>query len=173
VPEKLSLASILRLQRGKERTTEEKKKMWDSIQEIRMDQFRRMYSDAGNDESRKSIMEVSQLEMGGGKCQKCGQAWNRVEFENRYLAGYYFQPACDCFVSCPDCGRWLYDEEAAGILRVDWICTNCGWKLIVDGEKRYGLDYAIGKFRRDKVRELFAKKKSAAKTESKAKVKVG
>ena len=66
----------------------------------------------------------------GGKCPKCGIGFKRIEFNNNFGYGVYYQPACDCYYKCPRCRRSLHLEDAGGQLAEnDYFCTNCGFPL--------------------------------------------
>jgi len=92
---------------------------------------------------KKEIFEkLFDLEMLGGKCPTCGKEWVKIEFNNKFLKGIYYEPSCDCFIQCPECETWLYDKqyEYAGKLK---YCDNCFFKLVETetGKKRYGKEY--------------------------------
>jgi hypothetical protein len=136
---------------------QEKAAMWDRIREERREYFRNLWKNAYNSTMKAEIMTVAQLESDGGNCLKCGMAWCKIQFNNQFLSGFYYQPACECNILCPECHRWLYDDDAAGLIDREPVCTNCGWKLIVDGKRRYGIEYEQREFQRDKKMELLKK----------------
>lgn len=145
------------LPKGENRTDDQKKEIWSWILGKRIDQFRSMYAAANNEDAKKAIQETSSLETDGGNCPECGAPWIEVKFDNRFLAGRYFKPGCECYPCCPNCGRSLYDCDATGELRKTWDCPNCGWRLMVGNEKRYGSAYAAGRYAMDWLSEIFKK----------------
>jgi hypothetical protein len=139
----------------KEKAQQEKKEFWDRLMREHIDKISAKYSGALKRGTKNKILEMAQYEMDGGNCPICSTPWAKVVFDNHFLCGSYFQPACECYVLCPSCHRWLYDEFDIGN-----ICSNCGWEYIVDGKKRYGVEYERELFQLDRIEEL--KKKYAA-----------
>jgi hypothetical protein len=132
-----------------EKQQAEKKEFWDRLLREHVDKISKRYSETLKKAHKNKIMELMQYEMDGGKCPTCLTPWARIEFDNRFLCGVYFQPACECYVLCPSCHRWLYDE-----FDNNYICSNCGWKYIVDGKKRYGIEYERELFQLGRVAEI-------------------
>lgn len=101
------------------------------------------------------IIAMARMEMDGGNCPRCGKAWDRVEYNNMFGEGFYYEPdaGCRCFITCPRCEMYLAEEEMAGSL--DNGCPNCGWVLFhkvtktmdsgevrTDTLKRYGTGWS-------------------------------
>lgn len=69
------------------------------------------------------------LEREGGPCPRCGKAWERVEVTVPWgdKLTYYFDPACECFPRCPECGVSWHREVAANNTNLD-RCSSCNWQ---------------------------------------------
>ena len=96
----------------------------------------------------KEILAIAQLEAQGGKCIRCGREWKKIEYDNIFGKGEYYEPACDCLIKCPDCKNQLYDYNVTTRLRMNgWLCPFCGFGLFVNNdpnmEKRYGKTFEV------------------------------
>ena len=79
---------------------------------------------------------LSQLELEGGPCPKCGMVWGRVDVaENDFFpAHHYYQAKCQCYPLCVHCLKPIWHHTAVPrrfrrykekLLRAD-TCPNCG-----------------------------------------------
>ena len=94
------------------------------------------------------IIKVSTLELEGGSCFKCHREWKKIEFNNLFGKGIYYQPQCECLIKCPCCKNELYDYYVTTRLKMKkYRCPHCGFGLYVNDdpncEKRFGKKYEI------------------------------
>jgi len=115
-----------------------KEKIWNTVIDGRQRFFAKLFED-----NPKSLvfMKLSKLEFEGGACWTCGTHWIEQYFNNPSLAGKYYVPNCDCFVTCPICETPLYDLQfqEKKLTR----CDNCHFRLHdpIKKLKRYGRDF--------------------------------
>ena len=118
-------------------TPEQKAQIWKIIMTGREKYFSELYTKYKN----KLFADLFMFESTGGPCKTCGVRWLEKTFDNPSLAGRYFVPNCDCFVTCPICDTPLYDLQfqEAKLTR----CDNCHFKLHnpVTKTKRYGREF--------------------------------
>lgn len=121
-------------------TQEEKK----TAQEKRQKRWFEKIEDAQYTGLLKEVIDLMVLVADGGPCPLCGKLWKRVEYNNAYAIGFYYEPDCRCWPFCSRCSRtsnghefkhWLYFEYAAGSL-IRGKCPECGSTVRqIGGEK--------------------------------------
>jgi hypothetical protein len=136
----------------------DKAAFWERVVERRFAYFQRVYNETHSGNLKNKLLEIGNYESGGGNCKVCATPWALVEFDNRFLRGRYYKPSCECYVLCPSCHRWLYDDFDDK----NYVCSNCGWKYIVEGQKRYGIEYEQTQYELDRAEEI-KKKRDALK----------
>lgn len=120
-------------------TDEEREEEWQKVVDGRRRHFDYLYKQSGG--TADVFIKLFSLEFDGGYCYNCGVPWEKVEVDNRYSKGSFYQPRCDCFMKCPACKTYLYDLQYT-YRRVSY-CDNCGFKLLeeIDNKKRYGREF--------------------------------
>ncbi len=132
---------------------EQKIKRWNVIMRARINWFENEYKRINNTNSIsnsnkqiicKEIQLIAALELDGGKCQRCGRAWKETIFDNKFGAGRYFEPECQCYFKCPRCKKHLYDMYVTTRLKMTkYQCHFCDWVLLFEGEERHGIAYEL------------------------------
>jgi hypothetical protein len=152
------------------KTKAEKDQEWADIMATRFEKWQEIYRSTLSHSKHVEIMALCECELETGICPLCKGQWREVDFEKQFGKGRYFEPACECYIRCPNCKRWLYDDQVSGTLKANNMhCTNCGWQLVTDSHRRYGLAYEIDQYQED-VRQqridMFKTKKKKAKEDT-------
>jgi len=76
----------------------------------------------------RNKLQYLHLEVGGGKCPSCDEAWRAIVVKNMYADFTYYAPSCHCHGRCKRCGTWLYGvtEPNAKVRR--YRCPSCYFK---------------------------------------------
>jgi len=82
----------------------------------------------------KEVIDLMVLAADGGPCPLCGLPWKRIDYNNLFAKGFYYEPVCRCYPYCTNCTRgnekhvfkhWLYLQYAAGSM-MNGRCPECG-----------------------------------------------
>jgi DNA-directed RNA polymerase subunit RPC12/RpoP len=131
----------------------EKFQRWEKIMSVRGQWFEKEYKriqkvdvlpELDKKKILKEILAVASLESDGGTCFKCGREWQKIEFDNIFGKGLYYQPRCQCLFKCPCCKSHLYDYYVTTLLRAfKYKCPRCGWGLIIKQKNSAGEDITL------------------------------
>ena len=116
---------------------------FEEIKKSRIERYRLIYSKLAKTKEKKDLTAIFvKLEFEGGPCPLCNHAWEKIQMDNRFCKGDFYQPDCYCFPVCPDCGKNLYTEYISNILEDNGQkCIYCGHVLMRGLEKRWGSEF--------------------------------
>jgi len=86
------------------------------------------------------LIVLEQLEKDGGKCPECKKPWNKVEVNNVYADFFYYDPDCNCFPRCPECGTSQHREWA--VANAVYECSTCRYQFQARPKKDHIEEYS-------------------------------
>ena len=113
-------------------------KQKEQIQEMRQKKWIEKIESAYRAGLPKEAIDLMVLVSDGGPCPLCGLRWERIDYNNLFGKGFYYDLACRCYPYCPHCTQsnghhqfkhWLYLEHAVGSI-INGRCPECSREVI-------------------------------------------